>query len=108
MPPDPEQRRSGLNGLVVTLLVLLILSYMGFAGLRGERGYFRLLETQAEEAGLRDELAALRENRAALANKTDRLSTGTLDLELLDEQARKVLALGRNDELLLPPLAPRP
>jgi cell division protein FtsB len=36
-----------------------------------------------------------------IANKTLRLSAGSLDLDLLDEQARKVLGLGRPDELII-------
>ena len=43
----------------------------------------------------------LRLARDDIANKTERLSTGSLDVELLDEQARKVLGLGGADELLL-------
>ena len=101
MPPDLEQRRSGLDGVIVTLLVLAVLFYLGFAAIQGEHGLFRLFAIQAEEAALRAELDALRAERAALANKTTRLSLETLDLELLDEQARKVLALGREDEVLI-------
>jgi pyruvate dehydrogenase E1 component alpha subunit len=37
----------------------------------------------------------------AFANKTAQLSPQSLDLELLDEQARKVLGLARPDELLI-------
>ena len=49
----------------------------------------------------RSELAALQAERAAIANKTERLSTEHLDLDLLDEQARKVLGLGRPDEIII-------
>lgn len=101
MYPEIEPRRSGLDGVIVALLVIAILFYLGFAALQGERGLFRLFEVQAEETQLRAELEALRAESAALANKTRRLSLEELDLELLDEQARKVLALGRSDEILI-------
>ena len=46
-------------------------------------------------------LAALEAERDALANKTERLSRGEIDLDLLDEQARRVLGLGRPDEIII-------
>ena len=56
---------------------------------------------EAQESRLRVELTELRAERETIANKTRRLSSATLDLDLLDEQARKVLGLGRPDELII-------
>jgi cell division protein FtsB len=98
---DPEPRRSGLGGAVFAIAVTGLICYLGFAALQGEHGLFSLLRVEAQESRLRSELAALQAERAAIANKTRRLSAENLDLEFLDEQARKVLGLGRADEIII-------
>jgi cell division protein FtsB len=100
MYPEPEARRHSLGGAVVAAGVIALMCYLTFAALQGEQGLFRLFQIEAEETRLRAELADLQAERAAMANKTERLS-GRLDLDLLDEQARKVLGLARPDELLI-------
>lgn len=102
MHAEPEsRRRSGLSGLIFAALALAVVGYLGAAGLQGEHGFFRLVQIEAEEARLRDDLAQLRVERAAVENKVRRLSTGSLDPDLLDERARSVLGLGREDEILI-------
>ena len=54
-----------------------------------------------EKRRLIAELDVLREERAALGNKVERLSERYLDLDLLDERARAVLGLVREDELII-------
>lgn len=100
--PDYEPRRRGVAGGIFAIVVIALTSYLTFAALQGEHGLFSLFRVQAEETELREELAGLKAERATIQNKTTRLSTDTLDLDLLDEQARKVLALGRSDEIILP------
>ena len=65
-------------------------------------GCFSLFQVEAQETRLRRTSSpALQAERATIANKTRRLSTEHLDLDLLDEQARKVLGLGRPDEIII-------
>lgn len=97
---DYESRRRGVGGGIFAIVVIALTSYLTFAALQGEHGLFSLFRVQAEEGKLRDELAGLKADRAAIQNKTTRLSSGSLDLDLLDEQARKVLSLGRSDEII--------
>jgi cell division protein FtsB len=97
---DPEPRR-GTFGTVFAIIVVALMGYLSFAALQGEHGLLSLFRVEAQEARLRGDLAALRAERAAIANKTERLSTEHLDLDLLDEQARKVLGLGRPDEIII-------
>jgi cell division protein FtsB len=97
---EPARRR--FRGALFATALIAMMSYLTFAALQGEHGLFRLFQIEAQEAKLRTELAALKTERAGIENKTRRLSTGTLDLDLLDEQARKVLSLARADEILIP------
>jgi cell division protein FtsB len=101
MYPESEQRRGGVSGAVFAVVVIALMCYLTFAALQGEHGLFRLFQIEAQEARLREELAALQAERAAIANKTRRLSSEAPDLDLLDEQARKVLGLGRPDEIII-------
>ncbi len=80
--------------------VLLVLYFLKPA-LQGQMGFFRYLQVQAQIEQLsieRDELVAEREY---LENLTKRLSNNYLDLDLLDEQARKKLGLIRDNEIII-------
>jgi cell division protein FtsB len=101
MYPELEPRRGSFGGAVYAIVVIALMCYLTFAALQGEHGLFRLFQIQAQETVLRGELAQLQATRATIANKTRRLSNDHLDLELLDEQARRVLALGHPDELMI-------
>ena len=98
---DPEPRRTGVGGAVFAIAVIALIAYLALAAFQGEHGLFNLFRIEAQEARLRSELAALQAERAAILNETRRLSAESLDLDLLDEQARKVLGLGRPDEIII-------
>ena len=101
MYPEYEPRRGSLGGPVFAVVVIALTSYLTFSALQGEHGLFQLFRVEAQETHLRNELAALQAEGARIGNKTARLSMESLDLELLDEQARKVLGLARPDEILI-------
>lgn len=101
MHPESDAKRGGVAGAVFAVVTIALMGYLTFAALQGEHGLFRLFQIEAQEKRLRSELDALRADREAIANKTHRLSTETLDLDLLDEQARRTLGLGRADEILI-------
>lgn len=96
-----EKRRRGFAGGVFAIAVISLMSYLSFAALQGEYGLFRLFQIEAEENRLRAELEDIRLQSSAIANKTRRLSGDRIDLDLLDEQGRKVLGLGRPDEIII-------
>ena len=98
---DSEKSESGLGPLVAAGLAFLALTYFTFAALQGDFGLFKLIEIEAEEQRLSVELDALKAEHAIIANKTRRLSNDYLDLDLLDEQSRKVLGMARGDEIVI-------
>jgi cell division protein FtsB len=87
---------------IFAIVLVGFTGYLAYAGIQGRYGLFRLAEVEAEESRLRADLASLQAERTTVANKVHRLSSEGLDLELLDEQARKVLSLGRSDEIMIP------
>ena len=71
------------------------------SGLQGDHGLAAFREAGAEERRLATELARIQDQRAELKNRVHRLSSRELDLDLLDERARAVLGMIREDELII-------
>ncbi|MEM9791532.1 MAG: septum formation initiator family protein [Pseudomonadota bacterium] len=96
-----EHPRPYLFGLIFSVFVIGAISYFTYAAIQGDYGTFRGIQVKAQAFQLERELAELRAERAVLENRTRRLSTEYLDLDMLDEQARKVLGLARADDLVI-------
>ena len=90
-----------LFAMAFSLLVIASSLYFTYAAIQGDYGIFRQAEVEAQEIQLRRELTQLRQQRAEMENRTRRLSTDYLDLDLLDEQARRVLGYARGDEIII-------
>ena len=75
--------------------------YFAFAAIQGNFGLFRRAEIVAEGQDLRVQLAQVKTDVARMDNLTSRLSDDYLDLDLLDEQTRKVLGMIRSDEIVI-------
>lgn len=101
MTKEMEPRRRGIGGIVYGSVVFSLIAYLSFAALQGEHGLFTLFQVQSQEHQLLSELDLLKDERSEILNRTRRLSSSGIDLELLDEQARKVLGLGRADEVMV-------
>ncbi|MBF9036079.1 septum formation initiator family protein [Rhodobacterales bacterium HKCCE2091] len=89
-------------GLLIPVALILIGAQFTFAAVQGNHGLFRRLQVEAERDALAAELDALRAEVAEMEVLTRRLSDDFLDLDLLDEEARRVLGLMRPDEVVLP------
>jgi len=83
------------------IVLLGVIAVFAHSGLQSNHGLAALRDAAATERALEAELAALRRDRAVLQNKVTRLSERFLDLDLLDERARAVLGLVREDELAI-------
>ena len=89
--------------LEITLsAVCFILSfYFIIASFNGEFGVSAKYQLLAKEKVLTKELNLLINETKAIKNKIKRLSNTSLDLELLDEQARKILEMIGEEELIV-------
>ena len=90
-----------LGAILFFAVAFLLASYFVFSAVQGEYGVFRRAEITALEHDLEARLTALDAEVAAMENRTRRLSDAYLDLDLLDERARKVLGLARADEVVI-------
>lgn len=93
--------RIGLGAAIFFAAVLSLSAYFIFAAIQGDYGHFSRIQIEAEEKILKTQLADLRSQRIAIANKTHRLSDEFLDLDLLDQQARRLLGMARPDEIIV-------
>ncbi len=98
-------KQNGKSGALSTSMflvtALLLMAYFGFAAIQGNFGHFRRNQVNAEAKLLQKELVQLQTTRGYLQNRTHRLSDKYLDLDLLDEQARKILGMAREDEIII-------
>ena len=83
------------------MALIATMVFFAYAALQGQFGLFRLFQVQALESQLVVDLDVLQAEHAQLENRTRRLSNQYLDLDLLDEQARKVLGMARGDEIVI-------
>ena len=87
---------------ITSSAVCFILSfYFIIASFNGEFGVFAKYQLLAKEKVLNKELGILIEETKAIKNKIRRLSDTSLDLELLDQQARKILGMIGEEELIV-------
>ncbi len=98
---NPRKNSGAFGGILYFAVFLCLTGYFVFAAVQGDYGHLRRIQIEAEESDLTVQLAALRLERSLIENKTHRLSDQFLDLDLLDEQARKRLGLARIDDVII-------
>ena len=81
--------------------LLMVGGYFSVATIQGDFGLFRRVQIEAEITSLTAIRDDLQSQITVMENKTHRLSDDYLDLDLLDQQAREVLGLVRNDEIII-------
>ncbi|MEM1074972.1 MAG: septum formation initiator family protein [Pseudomonadota bacterium] len=93
--------RPAFGPVIFFALALGLSAYFTFAAVQGDYGLFRRAEIDAEADALRQQLRLVQTDVARMENLTQRLSDDYLDLDLLDEQARRVLGMIRADEIVI-------
>ena len=87
---------------ITSLSVCIILSlYFIIASFNGEFGVSAKYHLLAREKVLANEFDVINEEIKIIKNRIKRLSDTSLDLELLDQQARKILGMIGEDELIV-------
>lgn len=94
------------NYLRRTLMVagaLGILAYLAASAVEGERGLLAAAVLKRENAGKADTLARTEADRVYLEKRVKALDPKALDLDMLEEQARRVLFYADEGEILVQP-----
>jgi cell division protein FtsB len=95
-----------LRQLLGPLLLSAGIFYFSFHALSGERGLYALLKEERKLEVLKTELADVNLKRKTLEHSVRLMSAGSLDLDLLDEQARINLNEASEDEVIVPLVNP--
>ena len=92
---------SPLARCLTPLGTLLVLGYFGFHAFNGQYGIRAHLVFQAKEEALVNELTVLQERRERLEARVLLLRDGTMERDMVDERARRMLNMVRADEIVL-------
>ncbi len=82
------------------MLIGFVMLYLTFHALNGNHGVYALFKEQKRESSNAIILADLQDQRAKMEHRVNMLSGEMLDLDLLDEQARRVLGYTDPQELI--------
>ena len=90
-----------INYFLTIMITSMLSLYFSYSALNGQYGLFNKFRYQAEEVVLQKKLDQIRKVNAQLENNVHRLSKDYLDLDLLDQQARKILGLAKSNEIII-------
>ncbi|MFU0503687.1 FtsB family cell division protein [Pseudaminobacter sp. NGMCC 1.201702] len=96
-----QHKERNTGRLIVPALTVLFLSYFGFHAYHGEFGIYSKYQLQDRTAELQAKLDAIKAQRVDLERRVQLLHDGTLEKDMLDEQARKALNLSHPDEITI-------
>lgn len=98
---DKSGKSRSVFGYLTSISVVVLVAYFSYSAIQGPYGLLTLFKIEAKEAQLQKQLDRLIVERLVAQNRAHRLSDEYLDLDLLDEQARKVLGYIRGDEIII-------
>jgi hypothetical protein len=87
---------SGIN----TALFFIILYFLHFA-IKGENGIISLIQNENKLKTLQDKLSALENKKKLLISKNRGLHLATLDLDILEEESKKIGYLDSSEIIVL-------
>ncbi len=96
-----QRRRTNRGALIVPAMAVAFLTYFGFHAWNGEYGIYNKYRLEDQITALNSELEGLVSTRTALERRVQLLHDGTLEKDILDEQARKLLNLANGDEVII-------
>ena len=96
-----HRKRRNTGRYIVPAIACAFLAYFGFHAYHGEFGIYSKYQLEDRVERLQLRLAALKQQREDLERRVQLLHDGTLEKDMLDEQARKALNLSRGDEITI-------
>lgn len=88
--------------VVKSLLLAAGIFYLSYHALHGERGLYALVRETHHREELQKEIADVKAQREVLDRRVSHLRSDSLDLDLLDEQMRRMLGtIGKNEVLVI-------
>jgi len=96
-----QHRERKTGRMIVPVLAVLFLSYFGFHAYHGEFGINSKYQLQHRAVELQAQLDDIHERRVELERRVQLLHDGTIEKDMLDEQARRALNVSHADEVTI-------
>ena len=95
-----KERKFQFKKIILVSFATLLIFYCLYQAINGERGISSLFYFSKKHNILKEEIEILRTERLDIENRVNALKSESLDIDLLDEQTRRVLGYARNDETI--------
>jgi len=95
-----QERRFSFKSLLKPFLMAMSFAYIAFHTFNGDHGVYAYLKEQRKLEVHQEELQALHDKREQLEKHVKLMSPESLDLDMLDEQARSVLGFAGKEEVV--------
>lgn len=96
-----QHKQTNTGRLIVPALCAVVLSYFGYHAYHGAFGINSRGKLQAQVASLQEQLAAVKERRTEIEQRVRLLHDGSLEKDMLDEQARRALNMTSANEVVI-------
>lgn len=96
-----QRKRTKGRHVVLPVICALVLVYFGFHAVTGDHGLVSMQRMHLQEAELKSDVEALREERRRLATRASLLRSESLDPDIIGERARQVLNLVGSREVVV-------
>lgn len=90
-----------LSKIFKVSLIFSVLLYMGYNIFYGNRGVIALIQYDNKYTKVLEELEEAKSERLLLEHKVKLLKSSSLDLDMLEETAKKKLSLIKKDEIMV-------
>lgn len=96
-----HHRERKFGRLILLAVTVAFLSYFGYHSVHGSFGLEATKEFERQRVELAAELAGLTAKRKSMERQVELLSDGSLEQDILDEEARYQLNVSRADEIVI-------
>lgn len=83
------------------VIMVCAVFYLGYSALHGERGLYALFRERQELSMLNQQFTKTKAEREHVELRVSHLRDGSLDLDLLDEQMRRMLGMTKKGEVVV-------
>lgn len=96
-----QHKQRNFGRLILPTITAGFLAYFGFHAYHGEFGINSKYVIEARAAALQSDLEQIRAKRVEMERRVQLLHDGSIEKDMLDEQARRALDLSRSDEITI-------
>lgn len=89
-----------LKEIMIKVVIVSLFTYFFYHFVDGKRSIFALIKKKQELVSKQKEFDLIHSERLNLEYHISLLSSKSLDLDFLDEQARKILGYSKEDEIV--------